>query len=141
MSKAGTFSPVSRLRKKKSFDDQGLDISETVAIPGLVSVALGIPAFGSAAGVGISICGVGCAVGGSARLARITSLVPSTRTSSTATSPPTRRKAMAPPGERRDDPDTPGIAGISGLKRLGEGWSGIPSLKRQWFRLHCTKRD
>src|SRR6266478_4465845 len=94
-------------------------------MPGFDSVACGSSVLGSGAGEGTSICGCWSAFGGSACFGRSAQRAPRKTTSSTASSPITSFAAGLPPGPRAPGPATPGMAGISDLKRSDGGWSGI----------------
>src|SRR5882762_7591950 len=94
-------------------------------MPGFDSVAFGSSVLGSGAGEGTSICGCCSAFGGSACFGRSAQRAPRKTTSSTASRLITSFAAGLPPGRRAPAPPTPGMAGISDLKRSDGGWSGI----------------
>src|SRR5215472_3868034 len=94
-------------------------------MPGSASVACGIRVLGSGAAEGTSICGC-CSTLGWTRPKRTAQRAPTKTTRSTARSPIT---SLAPGLTAVDtwlpDPETPGMCGISVLKRSIGGWSAI----------------
>src|SRR5580704_7892381 len=94
-------------------------------MPGADSVAWGSSVLGSGAGAGTSICGCASAGGASTRLGRRAQRAPRKTTSSTASRPTTSLMAGLAPARFEPDPATPGICGISVLKRSDGGWSVI----------------
>src|SRR6267143_3435768 len=94
-------------------------------MPGFDSVACGSSVLGSGAGEGTSICGCWSAGGGSACFGRSAQRAPRKTTSSTASRLMISFAAGLPPGRRDPAPPTPGMAGISDLKRSDGGWSVI----------------
>src|ERR1700730_13756620 len=94
-------------------------------MPGFDSVACGCSVLGSGAGEGTSSCGCCSACGGSVCFGRSAQRAPRKTTSNTASRLITSFAAGLPPGRREPAPPTPGMAGISDLKRSDEGCSAI----------------
>ena len=111
------------LRANYGFDAQTFDISAIVAISGLLSVDSGINVLGSGAGAGTSICAAGWAGAGSTCLLRSAKRAPRNTTKKTTISPTTSRIAGLPGARPEFDAPTPGMVGISALKRSGVCWS------------------
>src|SRR6266478_2333798 len=136
MRSAGMFSPLRRLRIKNSFEDHGLAISNASAIPGSAVVAWGSNVLGSGAGAGTSIWGCCWASCGSACFGRRAQRAPRKTTRSTARSPMTSLTAgFGAVAERGPGPETPGICGISVLKRSDGGWSVM------WLRVDSILKE
>src|SRR5215467_12075563 len=117
----GTFSPLRPLRMKNPFEDQGLAISSTLAMLGALSVACGAKVLGSGAGEGTSICG-GSVVLLAAWCGRSAQRAPRNTARRTATMPrmSLSEASLAVLG-RGSGEETPGICGISVLKRSAGG--------------------
>src|SRR6266446_1969571 len=86
-----------------------------LAMPGSVAVACGSSVLGSGAGEGTSICGCCSTDCGGACFGRRAQRAPRKTTRSTA--------GFDAVAERGAGPETPGICGISVLKRSDGGWS------------------
>src|SRR5690242_18587880 len=114
------------LRMKNCFEDHGLAISSTVATTGAAPVACGISVLGSGRGEGTSICGCGSADLMSERLGRSAQRAPRKATISTAKIP-IASLMVGPIGLRglARGTVTPGICGISVLKRFDGGRSDV----------------
>src|SRR5215472_18434297 len=123
---ARVLSLLKRLTKKNSLEGQGFAISASVAISGSAAVERGSAALGSVAGAGTSICGGGDAAGESLCLARSSHRDPKKKTTTKPSRAATSRNAGFNPGCLSVTPsETPGICGISALKRSAWGWSDI----------------
>src|SRR4029077_412017 len=107
-----------------------------LATPGSVAVACGTSVLGSGAGEGTSICGCCSTDCVGARLGRRAQRAPRKTTRSTARSPMTSLTAgFDPAAERGPGPETPGICGISVLKRSDRGWSVM------WLRIDSILKE
>src|SRR2546429_277573 len=124
MSTPGVLPPLSSLRIKNCLEDQGLAISSMLATPGEASVACGSRVLGSGAGVGTSICGWS-ATRGSVCLGWSAQRAPRKTTTSTRRSPIPSLREESRGGDGAPSEDTPGICGMSALKRSDGGRSGI----------------
>src|SRR5947207_4877678 len=120
-----TSAPLTALRMKNCLEDQGLAISSTEATPGEASVACGISVLGSGAGGGTSICACGSADLDCTRPGRSAQRAPRKATTSTARSPMTSLREGLLVAGRGSGAVTPGICGMSALKRSDGGWLGI----------------
>src|SRR5690349_6851514 len=138
-----TSKPLTVLRMKNCLEDQGRAISATVATLGEPSVAWAMSVRGSGAGEGTSICGCGSADLESTWRGRSAQRAPRKATTSTAISPMTSLREGLLLGGGGSGTVTPGICGISVLKRSDGGWSGISlicSLTLYWKRMAYSKR-
>src|ERR1700682_2000569 len=120
---AGTVSPLERVIKKTA-EDHGLASCEVSAITEFLSLAWGSDAAGSGGGGGTSICGLGSARAGSAGLAGFSQCVPKRINKPSTRNPIIKGKSGLRRGGLAELP-TPGISGMSILKRSGEDCSVI----------------
>jgi hypothetical protein len=136
---AGTFSPLVKSIIKKSAEDQGLERSATAAMAGLARLACGSKEFGSGGGGGTSICGAGSVCVGAAGRECANHRTAKKRMIPKATSPAIKGSSGFVRRRRGGPAVTPGMLGMSALKRVAEVSSFICGPMHEQIQRHSER--